>query len=377
MQQTKHSILPNYSVSKSNAITAMRNIENITINQLKLFYIYLSRVNPRDMNTRTVRIPLKDYVYIMGNQYAIRPQQFIKLSEEMVKITTTIPIFDQNNNLEGFSTYPIFSTFSVRKSPTGQGWYVDIECHEKMLPHFFNLQSHYSSFKIWNMANIHCVPHLRLYDLLQQYKGLSKIYTIEELRELTGTKNKYTRWDNFKRKVLDEAQKIFNDKTDISFTYELISGYYNQITSIKFEIQKNPNAEENRKAVYDMFDFKEDIQSDELKKQFTQRHPAQLAISPFTQKLHEISEHKFTDNQMGVLEELIKQLVCPNYLELGMSQYFHQVDNYYYNRGIVWFKEYYKYTAEQNPKHFYQYMKKVISNQIKEIHGLEPPVFDD
>ena len=374
MTQSKHSILPNYSIAKSNAITAMRNIEDVTINQLKLFYIYLARVNPKDKNTRTVRIPLKDYIYIMGNQYAIRPKQFIALSQEMVKITTTIPIIDDHNNIAGFSTYPIFSTFSVRKSPEGQGWYVDIECHEKMLPHFFDLQSHYSSFKIWNMANIHCVPHLRLYDLLQQYKNFSKIYTLEELRELTGTKNKYLRWDNFKRKVIDDAQRIFDEKTDISFTYNLISGYNNQITGIKFFIKENPNAEANRKAVYSMFDFQENIQPDttELQKQLV-RSSIFESISSLAKDLNSISNYKFSDAQMAVLEELTKQLVCPEYKTIEQDV-FADPKGYYYSKCLVWFKTYYDYTLEQKPKHIYKYFKKVLINQIKEVHGI---VVDD
>lgn len=350
-------------------MTAMRNIDQLTVNQLKLIYIYLSKINPKDSDTKSVTISLKDYIYIMGNQRPMRPKEFIDLSQEMVKITATVPIVNNENKIKGFSTYPVFNNFSVYQSDKDKSWYVTIECHDKMLIHFFDLQSHYSSFKLWNLSELHSVPHIRLYDILQQYKGLSKIYTIEELRDLTGTKNKYLRWDNFKMKVIDEAQTIFKEKTDIIFDYEQIIGNNKQIIGIKFHIRKNPDAEINRKAIFRSFNYEEEIETNIqtlVEKPFKAK-----SDSSFTRKLHAISEYQFTEKQMEILEYLIKQLIYPGYFD-EMSYIFEDEKSYYYLKSISCMKTYYDYVSEKNPKNKYKYLKKVLENQIREVNGTEP-----
>ena len=139
MQPVKHGISPNYSVSKSNAMTSMREINDMTANQLKMIYTYLSKINPDNVATKSVTISLKDYIYIMGKQHAARPKEFLELSKEMVRLTTTIPLTDENNHITGFSTYPVFSKFAVYKNSKDKLWYVTIECHDDLLIHFFNL----------------------------------------------------------------------------------------------------------------------------------------------------------------------------------------------------------------------------------------------
>ena len=365
MQPVKHGISPNYSVSKSHAITSMREINDMTVSQLKMIYIYLSKINPDNVNTKSVTISLKDYVYIMGKQHATRPKEFLELSKEMVRITTTIPLTDENNNITGFSTYPVFSKFSVYKNTKDRLWYVTIECHDDLLIHFFNLQSHYSSFKLWNLSALSTVPHIRLYDLLQQYKGMSKIYDMDTLRAVTGTENKYTRWDNFKSKVLDEAKEIFAEKTDIIFDYELISGNYRQIAGIKFNIKPNPNAEANRLSVYQEFSYIEEIE--QSVKQITK--PPILESSPLAKELYNICEGNFTEKQIQALEIILKEIVFPGYSESmeGIETTF-LPGQYGYVECTSYLKMFYKYTLDKNPQNKYKYLKKVLENQKDELN---------
>jgi len=364
MQPVKHGISPNYSVSKSNAMTSMREINDMTANQLKMIYTYLSKINPDNVATKSVTISLKDYIYIMGKQHAARPKEFLELSKEMVRLTTTIPLTDENNHITGFSTYPVFSKFAVYKNSKDKLWYVTIECHDDLLIHFFNLQSHYSSFKLWNLSALNTVPHIRLYDLLQQYKGMSKIYDINTLRAVTGTENKYTRWDNFKNKVLDEAQELFAEKTDIIFDYEVIVGNYRQITGIKFNIKPNPNAEANRLSVYQEFNYDEEIE--QSVQQITK--PPILQSSPLTKELYNICEGSFTEKQIKTLETILKEIVFPGYSEgIEGIEYSFSPGQYGYVKCTSYLKTFYSYTVEKNPKNKYKYLKKVLENQKDEL----------
>ena len=62
------------AVSKffENAIVEKRNVLNelrsnsMTVQELRFFSIYLSKINPWDISTRTVRFPIEDFQRIMG-----------------------------------------------------------------------------------------------------------------------------------------------------------------------------------------------------------------------------------------------------------------------------------------------------------------------
>ncbi len=52
-------------VEKRNILNEIRKT-NMTLQQLRFFSIYLSKINARDLSTRIVRFPLSDFQKIMG-----------------------------------------------------------------------------------------------------------------------------------------------------------------------------------------------------------------------------------------------------------------------------------------------------------------------
>ena len=51
-------------VQKRNILNELRS-NNMTLQELRFFSIYLSKINPRDVSTRVVRFPLSDFQKIM------------------------------------------------------------------------------------------------------------------------------------------------------------------------------------------------------------------------------------------------------------------------------------------------------------------------
>ena len=54
----------NYIVEKTNILNEMRS-NNMTLQELRFFSIYLSKINSREPNTRIVRFPITDFQKIM------------------------------------------------------------------------------------------------------------------------------------------------------------------------------------------------------------------------------------------------------------------------------------------------------------------------
>ena len=52
-------------VEKRNVLNELRS-NNMTVQELRFFSIYLSKINPWDLSTRAVRFPIEDFQRIMG-----------------------------------------------------------------------------------------------------------------------------------------------------------------------------------------------------------------------------------------------------------------------------------------------------------------------
>ena len=57
-------IKENYLIKKRNVLNEIRS-NSMTLQELRFFSIYLSKINPADTSTRTVRFPIDDFKAIM------------------------------------------------------------------------------------------------------------------------------------------------------------------------------------------------------------------------------------------------------------------------------------------------------------------------
>ena len=62
-------------VEKRNVLNELRS-NNMTLQELRFFSIYLSKINPWDKSTRVVRFPLDDFRRIMGLGYDMNITHF-------------------------------------------------------------------------------------------------------------------------------------------------------------------------------------------------------------------------------------------------------------------------------------------------------------
>mgnify|MGYP000856290535 CR=1 FL=1 len=85
------------------------------------------------------------------------------------------------------------------------------------------LEKNFTSYELEQIADLNSKYAIRLYEMTiaWKYVGKTPIFTIDELRDRLGVLvSEYKRMELFKRKVLDFAIKLINDKTNISIYYE-------------------------------------------------------------------------------------------------------------------------------------------------------------
>ncbi|MBZ9637654.1 replication initiation protein [Clostridium sp. FP1] len=111
----------------------------------------------------------------------------------------------------------------------------------KLKPYLLQLKERFTKVSLDKAITFNSNYSCRIYELLKQYEGIGKItISIDALRTMFCIEPyEYSRYNDFKRKVLLQAQKEINlDKTDISFDFEGIKTG-RKVTSIKFYIKQN------------------------------------------------------------------------------------------------------------------------------------------
>lgn len=108
-------------------------------------------------------------------------------------------------------------------SNKGQGQ-ARIRFDEDMAPYIFNLRENTTQYQLLNVLPMQSKYSIRLYEICCSWAGIhQKKYDINELRKILGVgENELVRYPDFRRYVLEIAQKEINEYTDIKMTYEPI-----------------------------------------------------------------------------------------------------------------------------------------------------------
>lgn len=231
-------------VEKRNVLNSVRS-NNMSLQELRFFSIYLSKINPRDLSTRLVRFPLDDFRRIMGLCDDMNISHFKYSIRHILQQVVEVP----NEKGTGYTAFQLFKRAKVEKNENNE-WYVEFDAHDCALPLMFDFKNKYFKYELWNALRLKSPNQVRMYEILKQYEGLGKReLTVTELRDLLGIgKKEYTDrtgWSNFKKKVLDSCQQALKEMTDICYTYERGRvGTGGKWLSIVFYIKKNKDYED-------------------------------------------------------------------------------------------------------------------------------------
>ena len=228
-------IYENAIVEKRNVLNELRS-NNMTVQELRLFSIYLSKINPWDKTTRVVRFPIEDFQRIMGIG-RINMQHIRTRIDSMLMKVVHVP-----NERGGFTAFQLFKRCKVDCNQDGE-WYIELDASDDALPLMFDFKNRYFKYELWNALRLKSANQLRMYEILKQYEKIGRReIAVDDLRELLGlSPDEYSnRFNNFKTRVLDSCQQALKEFTDICYTYEKgRSGAGGKWLTIIFHIFKN------------------------------------------------------------------------------------------------------------------------------------------
>lgn len=230
------SIKKEYIITKRNVLNEIRT-NNMTLQELRFFSIYLSKINPKDISTRIVRFPLSDFQKIMEFD-KLKINYITHVTDSLLCKIVRVPLDEKGN----YTAFQLFKKCTVNIDETGER-YIEIDAHDDALPLMFEFKDKYFTYQLWNALRLKSSNQLRMYEILKQYEKIGeRIISVEELKDLLGIKvNEYKRFGDFKTNVLQVCQLALQTNTDIKFSYEPTGkkGKGGKILFLKFTIQKN------------------------------------------------------------------------------------------------------------------------------------------
>ena len=124
--------------------------------------------------------------------------------------------------------------------------FIQVKFVEDVRPFFLNLQKEYTKYLFRAVSKFRSPHSLRIYELCKQYWSFksSRKFSVTELKELLYIPDKYQRFSDFKRDVLERTKKEINATSDILLDYQVIrSGQTPQY--VIFEFTPNPSFRDN------------------------------------------------------------------------------------------------------------------------------------
>lgn len=144
------------------------------------------------------------------------------------------------------SIYPIGENRLIQVAWLGGADYkfdegtVSLSFHPHLQPFMLNLRDHFTALNLSDLMGLQSVYSVRIFELLKQYESIGKReISLKDLREYCGiAPDKYKKFNNFKKRILESAQREINEKTDLEIRFEEIKNV-RQVSSILFHLSAN------------------------------------------------------------------------------------------------------------------------------------------
>jgi len=216
-------------ITKANALVEARY--RLTVREQRIILMTISLLSPEDEDIPTVKIRIKDLIEVLELDSHSFYDELKRTLKRLLSRVLEIP--EENG-------YTLLHWVEVAKYLEGEGT-VELKISKELKPYLLKLREKFTTYYLKAVIGLRSSYSVRLYELLKQYESVGRRrFTIEELRSLLKIEpNEYTRYNDFKRFVILQAQRELKEKTDIYFDFREIKRG-RRVAEIEFTILENP-----------------------------------------------------------------------------------------------------------------------------------------
>jgi plasmid replication initiation protein len=215
---------------------------NLSVYELRIFNTLLSKIGQHDNKFNEYTISFKDLIkecrfskgYASEKDHSLIKSTVKKLKSRVVEIS------DHKNE------WAFYSLFEVARKEHGKDE-VRFKISSELRPFLLELKGRFTKLDLHYLLLLTSTFAIRFYEIslekMQDKKHCSYDITVADLRFRFELENKYKRFFDLKKNVLEKACAEINSKTNINLTYELISASTNkkQIHAIRFKVKRRDN----------------------------------------------------------------------------------------------------------------------------------------
>lgn len=205
-------------VRQSNKLVEARY--NLTVNEQRIILSLISMIHPNDKDFQYYEMDITQLAKLMG----INPKHAIRDVEDVIFSVQDRVIFIHDTGGQNYLRTHWLS--AVKKV----GNKIQLRFDPSLKPYLLQLKEQFTQFQLEIIVQFKSAYTTRIYALLKQYESLKiRQFEVGELRKILGVeKGKYLQFKDFKRWVLNQAKKEFEEinkknkeyKSDITFELE-------------------------------------------------------------------------------------------------------------------------------------------------------------
>lgn len=118
----------------------------------------------------------------------------------------------------------------------------------EVMPYLTQLKGQFTQYQLRHIAYFNSVHSIRIYELVTQYRSVgNREISVEDLKKWLQVAENYSRWNNFKARVLDPAIEEINAKSDLFVEVDPIKRG-RSIVALKFTINTKQAGSSSQKS---------------------------------------------------------------------------------------------------------------------------------
>ncbi len=225
--------MSNITIKKSHELTTARY--SFSLMEMRMFSLIVSMIDDRDEEFKVYKIPIKNIINTFDIKSKTIYAEISQLTSSMLKKIITIPVKEDGKDKEIKTA--LVSSFKYAVDGRGV---LEATFHPLLKPYLLQLKSKFLLYDLKNILKISSGHSIRFYELLKSYEWIGKrVFEVEELKQILCLEDKYSKYANFKKRILLKAQEDIEAHTDIRFEFEEISEYSRRVEKLAFTIYKN------------------------------------------------------------------------------------------------------------------------------------------
>jgi uncharacterized protein YfbU (UPF0304 family) len=194
----------------------------------------IAQIERDDEDFKTYKISALDFKSLIDGKNANPNKQISDITQKIMERVLHIP-------LDHGGWYKTHFISSAEYEP--MNGCLKLKFDPDLKPYLLDIKSRFTHFDIRYAVRFRSIYSIRLYEMLKQFYDSNsqsghKIIDIDELKYLFQVDGSYTKYKDFKKRVILQAEKELREKADIYFTFDEIKEG-RKVVRLKFNIFRN------------------------------------------------------------------------------------------------------------------------------------------